>query len=197
MAVASGIDVPEAKLFKSTQHPGFFGVKRFDRTKDGPVHMHTASGLLHADHRTLSLDYESLIKATLHLTKDERECAKQFRNAVFNVLTHNRDDHAKNFSFLMNTDGAWHVSPAYDLTFSFGPGGEHSTTIMGEGKNPDLNHLLRLAMIGGIKQQKAVSIIDEVKGVVSRWPDFAKNTGVTPRSLTMVSDKINAILTRF
>jgi serine/threonine-protein kinase HipA len=85
------------------------------------------AGLLHADHREPSLDYETVMKATLYLTRDVRQCESQFRNAVFNVFSHNRDDHAKNFSFLMEAQGVWSVSPAYDLTFSSGPAGEHST----------------------------------------------------------------------
>lgn len=61
-----------------------------------------------------------------------------FRLAVFNVMAHNRDDHAKNFSYLMNEEGQWKLSPTYDLTFSSGPRMEQSTTVMGEGKNPSI-----------------------------------------------------------
>jgi serine/threonine-protein kinase HipA len=60
-----------------------------------------------------------------------------YRLAVFNVLAHNRDDHAKNFSFLMDENGEWKLAPGYDLTFSSGPRGEQSTMVMGEGRNPD------------------------------------------------------------
>ena len=139
MAVDAGLIVPEAKLFPSKKGLGFFGVKRFDRNGNNRIHMHSIAGLLHADHREPCLDYESIMKATLYLTKDIRQCEIQFRNAVFNVFSHNRDDHSKNFSFLMDEGGNWAVSPAYDLTFSSGPAGEHSTMIMGEGKNPTKN----------------------------------------------------------
>ena len=72
--------------------------------------MHIIAGILHADHREPSLDYQSIIKVTLYLTRDARQTEVQFRNAVFNVLSHNRDDHSKNFSFLMDADGQWFVS---------------------------------------------------------------------------------------
>ena len=149
------------------------------------------SGLLHIDHRLSSLDYETIIKATASLTKDVRECEKQFRAAVFNVFTHNRDDHAKNFSFLMNEEGIWSVSPSYDLTFSSGPSGEHSTTIMGEGKNPTVTHLLKLAEVGEIKKQKALQIIDEVYAAVSLWRSFAENTGVSKFSARIIEKALN------
>ena len=80
--------------------------------------MHTVGGLLHSDFRVPSLDYEDLLNLTGALTKDIREVEKMYRLAVFNVLAHNRDDHAKNFSFLMDEKGEWKFAPAYDLTFS-------------------------------------------------------------------------------
>jgi serine/threonine-protein kinase HipA len=137
------------------------------------------------------------MRATLWLTKDSRECEKQFRNAVFNVLTHNRDDHVKNFSYLMDENGVWHVSPAYDLTFSSGPVGEHCTTVMGEGKNPKLANLLKLAEIGSIKKQKAVEIIEEVKNTTSKWRNFAKHANVTKRSSDMIQTALESVRKNF
>ena len=141
---------------------------------------------MHVDHRLPSLDYETILKATLWLTKDIRECEKQFRAAVFNVLTHNRDDHAKNFSFLMDENGSWTVSKAYDLTFSSGPAGEHCTTVMGEGKNPKLSHLLALSSLVDIKKQKALDIIHEVRQAVLKWNHMAHEAGVSKSSREMI-----------
>lgn len=192
MAKASHLDVPEARLFPSQKGSGYFGVKRFDRMNGKRLHMHTVSGLLHVDHRLPTLDYETIMKATLWLTKDARECEKQFRAAVFNLLSHNRDDHAKNFSFLMNEEGVWHTAPSYDLIFSSGPRGEHCTMVMGEGKNPNISHLLKLSEVGGMKKQKTLQIIDEVQNAVSRWENFAKEAGVSSAS----SNRIQAALAR-
>lgn len=191
MAKAAQLDVPDANLFQSKNCSGYFGVKRFDRVDGKRLHMHTISGLLHADHRIPSLDYETIMKATLWLTKNINECEKQFRTAVFNVFARNRDDHAKNFSFIMNNNGVWHVSPAYDLTFSSGPAGEHCSTIMGEGKNPGVAHLLKLAALAGIKKQNALHIIDEVKSAVLNWKTFAKNAAVSSASQKMVQTALN------
>lgn len=193
MAKEAGLDVPAAKLFSSRKGPGYFGVQRFDRVGEHRVHMHTLSGLLHVDHRLPSLDYETIMKATLWLTKDAREGEKQFRAAVFNALSHNRDDHAKNFSFLMNTKGQWSVSPAYDLTFSSGPSGEHCSMFCGEGKNPNLTHFLKLAEVGGIKKQKALQIIDEVRSTVSKWEIYAKNFEVSTASRKMISAALERV----
>ncbi len=186
MALKAGLSLPEAKLFQSGKDRKFFGVKRFDRTKNDFLHMHTASGLLHADHRIPSLSYETLLKAALWLTKNSHEAEKIFRYAVFNVLAHNRDDHAKNFSFLMNKHGEWSVSPAYDLTFSSGPGGEHCTTVMGEGRNPSRTHLIKLAEVANIERSKAHLIIEQIEAAIADWPKFAEEAGVTRRSSDLI-----------
>lgn len=193
MAKEAGLIVPEAKLFPSRKGLGFFGVKRFDRNGDSRIHMHTISGLLHADHREPSLDYESIMKATLYLTKDIRQCELQFRNAVFNVLSHNRDDHSKNFSFLMDSTGNWTVSPAYDLTFSSGPVGEHSTMIMGEGMSPTKKHLLKLAGTVGIKKDRALEIINQVLAATEKWDAFAGEVGVSKLQTKNIGEALRTI----
>lgn len=193
MAEEAGLIVPEATLFPSRKGLGFFGVKRFDRSGHNRIHMHSIAGLLHADHREPSLDYESILRTTLYLTKDIRQCEIQFRNAVFNLLSHNRDDHSKNFSFLMDAQGNWTVSPAYDLTFSSGPVGEHSTMMMGEGKNPTKAHLLTLADLCNIKQDKALEILNQVLAATQKWDIFSGEAGVSKVQTKNIGEILNTI----
>jgi serine/threonine-protein kinase HipA len=155
-AKKSGIIMPETYLFENK----YFGVRRFDKEGNKRYHVHTASGLLYASYRLPSLDYTELIKATMALTKSKMEVEKVFRIMVFNVLTHNRDDHAKNFSFMLK-EGSWSLSPAYDLVLSTGFNGQHSTTIAGNG-NPTKNDIMNVANVTGITPKKAQQIIDEV-----------------------------------
>src|SRR3990167_6613420 len=115
MAKKSGVIMTETHLFPAKNATGYFGTKRFDRDYKKRFHMHTVSGLLHSDFRVASLDYLDLLQLTESLTRDHRDVEQLFRQAVFNVLSHNRDDHLKNFSFIMNAQGEWHLSPAYDL----------------------------------------------------------------------------------
>lgn len=189
MARAGGINMPETYLFQAENGGGYFGVKRFDRRGNDRMHVHSLSGLLHADHRLPSLDYEEILRATLILTKSMPEAQNFFRLAAFNVFTHNRDDHAKNFAYLMDRDGTWRTAPAYDLTFSSGPGGEHSTTVMGEGRNPNRKHLQRLGKKMNIK--KTDEIIDQVADAVSRWQEFAEQAGVTKESRDLIRKNLN------
>ena len=187
MARAAGIAMPETHLFGTKKT--YFGVKRFDRDGDRRIHMHSLSGLLHADHRVPTLDYDALLTATQVLTKDATQMERAFRLACFNVLAHNRDDHAKNVSFLLDdASGQWTLAPAYDLTFSFGPGGEQSMLVMGEGRAPGLEHLRALSKKHDLKKSKA--IIEEVCAAIAQWPKFAEAAGLTKRTVQAITDRI-------
>ena len=190
MARRAGIDIPETHLFPAAKGAGYFATKRFDREGSKRLHMHTACGLLHSDFRTPSLDYQDLIDLTTLLTRDVREVEKMFRLAVFNVLAHNRDDHSKNFSFLMNEVGEWRLSPAYDLTFSSGPGGEQSTMVMGEGKSPRLSHLRALGEEVGVRKVLVDDIIDRTRAALSAWPSLAKEYGVRTSNIRLIAERM-------
>ena len=168
------IDVPETKLFPSKISPGYFGIKRFDRKKlsTGAIrklHMISVSGLLETSHRIPNLDYNDLMQLTLNLTKSFEEVEKLFRLMCFNVFSHNRDDHSKNFSFIYNEDlNKWELSPAYDLTYSYSINGEHATTINGNGVNPGLNDILKVAEKIGSDKKKAEKIAIEIRETVRK-----------------------------
>jgi len=192
MAKEAGVDMMETHLFTSKKSPGYFGTKRFDRKKNRRLHLHTAAGLLHSNFRQPTLDYTVLIQLTLFMTRDMPEAEKIFRWAVFNVLSHNRDDHGKNFSFLMNEKGQWALSPAYDLICSAGPGSEQSTMVAGEGGNPGQLHLLELAKTASLPTKKAKEIIDQCRSALSQWNTLAKEAGVSKNRIS----EINQILSQ-
>ena len=168
------IDMTEIKLFPSKISSGYFGIKRFDRKKllTGAIrklHMISVSGLLETSHRIPNLDYNDLMQLTLNLTKSFEEVEKLFRLMCFNVFSHNRDDHSKNFSFIYNEDlNKWELSPAYDLTYSYSINGEHATTINGNGVNPGLNDILNVAEKIGLDKKKAKKIAIEIEEIVKK-----------------------------
>jgi serine/threonine-protein kinase HipA len=173
MAREAGITMPETRLLPGGEGKSFFATRRFDRVGKRRVHVQSASGLLYADSRLPSLDYKDLIMLTRHVTRDQRECKAMFALAVFNVLAHNRDDHARQFSFIMEREGTWHLAPAYDLTWSMGPGGEHSSSIMGLGKNISRDHLIELAKSADVNQEEANEIIDRTLAATGNWKNLA------------------------
>jgi serine/threonine-protein kinase HipA len=132
-----------------------------------------------------------LLKATRLLTKDERDVQRMFRRMVFNVLARNRDDHSKNHAFMLNREGVWAPTPAYDLTFSLGPGGEHNMAVAGEGRNPGYEHIMSEADAAGIDRPAAQRIFEEVKAAVDAWPDLAQEAGMSERRTAELDHILN------
>lgn len=173
-----GITMPETRLFPSERCSGYFGTVRFDReqTKDqnGNIcmdrrHMLTAAALLELDYEQPCLDYLSLMKLTKILTRDNKtDLENMFRRMCFNVFAHNRDDHAKNFTFLYDEKkDHWGLAPAYDLTYSNTYYGEHTTSVNGNGMDPGKDELLAVARASGINERRCAKIADVIYEIVT------------------------------
>ncbi len=161
LAKKCGINMPETNLFEEK----YFGVERFDRSHSGKTHTVSAAGLLNANYREPSLDYEALLKLCHILTRNMEEVYALFRLMAFNVAIKNRDDHAKNFSFqLINNE--WKLSPAYDLLPSAGFNGYHTTTVNGNGE-PTIKDMLVVGEKTGLNKHRAKKIIQEINELVS------------------------------
>ena len=169
-AQACGLNMEEVRLFPSNKTKGYFGTKRFDRRgkgEEGKVHMVSAAGLLETSHRIPNLDYDILMKLTLQLTRSMEECEKLYRLMCFNVFAHNRDDHSKNFTYLYEEKAQrWILSPSYDLTYSNSLGGEHATTVNGNGVNPGMEDILAVAEKTGLNVAKSQKTANEIKECV-------------------------------
>ncbi len=187
MAKAAGLHMPATRLFTTSEDEAFFGVERFDRQENRRLHVQTFGNLIHSNFRIPGCDYEQLMKITRVLTKNQTDVNAAFRLMVFNILAHNRDDHVKNFSFMLTARNEWRLTPAYDLTFTQGPGGEHTMTVAGEGRAPGRAHILRIAEGAGISEKLAVEIIDEVASALSEWERFAEEAGVSKKTVMRIS----------
>lgn len=192
MAKAAGIEMTMCRLLKGKSGKTYFATKRFDRTPKGKLHMHSAAGLMYDDFRHSTMDYGKLMDCAFRLDNGAAGYEKVLRLAAFNVFTHNRDDHSKNVSFLMDGQGEWRLAPAYDLTFSSSSHGHHSTMIAGESLNPGTEHLMKLAQV--FKVKKAKTIIAEVKDSVSRWRIHARKAGVSKAAQSLIGKRLEAQL---
>lgn len=193
LARRAGLEMPETRLFVGAGGQRYFGIHRFDRRAGARLHVHTLAGVLHADFRTPSLDYDLLLRVTRRLTRSQPEMERAFRQLVFNVLAHNRDDHGKNFSFVMARGGEWTLSPAYDLTFSAGPGGEHMMAVQGEGKQPRWEHMLRLAASASITESCARQIVEEVREALVHWPAEARAVDLAAGTVAELGDRLQSV----
>lgn len=154
--------------------------QRFDRPAPGQrFHVASFAGVLHTHWNTPTIGYHQFCQATRAITRHQGDVEQAYRRMVFNILSSNRDDHAGQHAYLMDNAGQWRLSPAYDLTFSHGPRGEHYLDVDGEGRRPTRAHATTLAQKHGIALPLANKIIDEVRASLSSWTDIAEETGVT------------------
>lgn len=150
-----GIEVSDFKLLQGK----YFASKRFDLENDKRLHVATAGALLNESIHNPKLDYKILLHLTGFLTQNPEQVDEMFRRMVFNVLTDNKDDHAKNFSFICRA-GKWSLSPAYDLTLSReGYNGEHATSVNNSG-SPIIEDMLIVGESIRIPRKKGMEIID-------------------------------------
>ncbi|KPA14053.1 phosphatidylinositol kinase, partial [Candidatus Magnetomorum sp. HK-1] len=125
--------------------------------------------------------YEQFFKVIKILTGNHQDVKRGFTQMIFNVLSINRDDHVKNFAFIMADNGEWRLSPAYDLTFATGPGGEHSMTILNEGKSPKKKDIQELGKRAGLNITEMNQSMEKVVTAVQKWHVFAQLAGVNEK----------------
>jgi hypothetical protein len=190
MAKQAGIEMPETRLIAAENQQRYFAIKRFDRDGDQRIHTHTLGGLIHADHRIPACDYETYLQVTKVLTQDNKAIEQAFKRMLFNIFAHNRDDHVKNFSFMLNQK--WQLTPAYDLMPTQGMGGEHSMSINGKGKNPNLKDLQILAEQYNINN--LIEMIEQVKEAVLQWRNLAQQNEIKTQIINHVEKLLKTIL---
>ncbi|CAN5381961.1 type II toxin-antitoxin system HipA family toxin [soil metagenome] len=197
MARSAGIVMADARLIPSQKGHAYFATRRFDRPAPGMrLHMVSLAGAIEAPSNMPSASYDTLLRATRAITRHDADVEQTFRRMVFNVLAHNRDDHTRQHSFLMDETGDWRLAPAYDLTYSNGPGGEHYLDIDGEGRNPTGAQVRTLGRMHGLYAARIDLIIEQVADTVARWPDFAADAQVGV-SLAPIAERIAAVRVAF
>ncbi len=184
MALEAGIEMTRCRLHNEGGRSHFM-TQRFDRTAtNAKLHMQSLGAIQHFDfNQAGAYSYEQAIRVMLKLNLSPRQIQQQFRRATFNVIARNQDDHVKNIAFLMNREGEWRLSPAYDVAYSYNPTGrwtsQHQMSINGKRDNFELSDLVALANVGGIKKRKAEEITSEVVQAVGTWQKQADAAGVS------------------
>jgi serine/threonine-protein kinase HipA len=202
LAKMANIDVPEWKLLDAPEKSGatkWLALKRFDVIKntngaEGRRHLHSASGLLDADFRMPSLDYEDLIKVTSILCKSPAKGQVMFKRMIFNLFSLNQDDHSKNWAFLQEDNGKWELAPFYDITFSPSPYNEHAAAFSGYGKQPTLKVMQKLAMQANFSSwASAQEAIQEVVDSLSHFSELAKQFNIKPETINLINKQLQNV----
>ncbi|KVO94785.1 type II toxin-antitoxin system HipA family toxin [Burkholderia ubonensis] len=190
-----GIQTPDTLHFSLPNGLAAFATRRFDRHDGLRVPMQSLAAFTGADYKTAgALDYVNFLRATQICTNDLREKALAYERAVFNVAFNNRDDHPKNFAYIMSPSGEWKLAPAYDVTFCEGPGGYHQMDVMGEALAIDRKAMLSLADEAEISADVAGGIIDRFCDVASQFAAMTENLfpgGVTQDTLHVIQARID------
>lgn len=175
-----GIEMSNCSLIEENGRAHFL-TKRFDRQKGDKIHMQTLCGIAHYDYRNpRSYSYEQAFNVMRALRLPYSQAQEMYRRMVFNVVIRNHDDHTKNISFLMDRQGKWTLSPAYDMGYAYNPNGgwtaQHQMSINGKFDDITRQDLLEFAKRNNIKE--ATEIIDHIAEVSSRWPLLARECEV-------------------
>jgi len=183
MATAAGVEMSECRL----HHEGgraHFMTQRFDRTATGGKrHMQSLGAIAHYDYnQPASYAYEQAINVIRRLGLPAHDLEQQTLRALFNVIARNHDDHVKNIAFLMNRNGQWRLSPAFDISYAYDPNGawtsQHQMSVNNKRENFERADLLALAKTAGIKHARADEMMEKVQKAVSNWAAFASRAGV-------------------
>ena len=199
LAAGAGIDVSNWRLVEAPSPAiAWLAQMRFDcHGEHGRSHMHSVCGLLDADYRAPSMDYEDLIKASIVLCRSPAVGQGQFARAVFNLFALNQDDHTKNWAFLQDDAGHWRPTPFYDVTFSPSPSGEHTTAFLGHGAAPPLAAMQRLANQACFASwPRAKDVIERVVDALADWRSVANELGVRKSTQALVAQQLEAVRVR-
>jgi serine/threonine-protein kinase HipA len=196
MAKDCSIIMPDTDLIDvviDNKKHSFFAIKRFDRIAQERIHIASLSGLVYASHRLPSVGYKDIFNVTRALTKNKPQSDILLNVMLFNVLMHNQDDHSKNFSYQC-INNEWQLTPSYDLVYSVGPGGEHMTDVVGNGK-PTYKDVKKLA------QQYDIKNIDEqiekMIDVSQNWKKYADKYDIPTKETNAIKKSLATVLDRF
>jgi serine/threonine-protein kinase HipA len=189
MARAAGIDMVECRLLEENGRAHFL-TKRFDRIAGRKLHLQSLCGIAHYDFNMAgAYGYEQAFAVMRQLHLSRADAIRQYRRMVFNVLARNQDDHTKNIAFLMGPDGEWQLSPAFDVIYAHNPAGkwtnQHQMSIGGKRDHFTLDDLLAVGQ--AISIPRPGEVVDEVADAVSKWPEFARASGVDSRMIAEIS----------
>jgi serine/threonine-protein kinase HipA len=195
MAMDCGISMMECRLLEEGGRRHFM-TRRFDRLPDGgKLHMQSLAAIAHLDFNQAGVhSYEQAMQVARRLELPIAGVEQLFRRMVFNVLARNQDDHVKNIAFLMDRSGEWSLAPAFDVIYSYQPGGQwtssHQMTLNGKRDDFTLADFEACARASSLKRGRARAIVAEVRDAVSCWRDYADEVGVDPAKRDAVQNAL-------
>ena len=191
MAVDAGIFMSRCRIHREGPRSHFM-TRRFDRSDDGKkVHVQSLCAMRHFDFNMAgAYSYEQAMQTMLQLGLSTEELHQFLKRAIFNAMARNQDDHVKNIAFLMDKQGRWSLSPAFDVTYAYNPGGQwtnrHQMTLNGKREDITLEDFVSLGKVASIKKKKVVDAATQVQTAIKRWSKHAKVAGVSSERISQI-----------
>ncbi|ATW03252.1 MAG: type II toxin-antitoxin system HipA family toxin [Parasphingorhabdus sp.] len=192
LAKEAGIAMMRSRLHEEGGRAHFM-TQRFDRTEDGrKLHMQSLCAMRHFDFNLArAYSYEQAIETIRILGLGRDALKEQVRRALLNIFIRNQDDHTKNIAFLMDRDGSWSLSPAFDVTYAYNPSGvwtsEHQMSLAGKTDNFNLEDLITFGKFADLKAAETKAIIAEIKSAIGKWDQFAQISEIPRKMAEKVS----------
>jgi serine/threonine-protein kinase HipA len=186
MATAAGIAMSPCRLFEENGRRHFMA-RRFDRPSENTkLHMQSLAAIAHFDfNQAGAYSYEQALATIRRLGLATVDVEQQFRRMAFNVIARNQDDHVKNIAFLMDQEGNWSLSPAFDVTYAYSPSGtwtaQHQMSLNGKRDGFALTDFIQCAEAASMERDRAAAIVEEVHAAVANWPEHAAAAGLPER----------------
>jgi len=181
MAGKCGIEMMECRLLPDNGRHHFM-TRRFDRSNDGDKYfVETLAALNHFDYfETGAYSYEQIIMVMRQLGMPMDMIDQQVRRTIFNLVACNQDDHVKNFAFIMDRQGKWSLTPAYDLCHAEGSDftRTHQLSLNGEKKHFSMADLKHLEEYAGLPRNFHKRVLEKTLDAFSGWERLAKNLDI-------------------
>ncbi len=192
MAGEAGIEMTECRLLEENSRRHFM-TRRFDRLGGDKLHMQSLGALAHYDLNTARVNsYEQALLVIRQIGLGADVAEQQFRRMVFNVIGRNQDDHVKNIAFLMDREGEWGLSPAFDVSYAHQPGGdwtsEHQMAVNGKFDNFTMDDFDAVGLVAALPRARARRIVSDIVDIVSQWPQYAAAVGVDTEDIRRVQN---------
>ncbi len=188
-----GLIVADSKLISSGEST-HFASKRFDRINNEKIHTQTVNALTGFFGRNTDFSYEEIFRIIVYLDLPYVNSEQLFTQMVFNVAASNRDDHTKNFSFMMDKLGQWSLTPAYDLTYPFDPYQQfntpHQISINGKNSGIDRKDLVAVAKKVGIRNYN--QIIDKAVNGVATFEARIQRYGLNKNTIQLIVKELES-----
>ena len=196
MAKKAGIIMMPCRLHKDGRRAHFM-TKRFDRTDEGKkIHYQSLCALQHFNFNMAgAYSYEQAIQTIKSLFLPVEDVEQQVRRSLFNIIVRNQADHVKNIGFVMNEDGEWRLSPAFDVTYSYNPHGSwtshHQMSLNGKRDRFDMNDFFAFGALAGLKKHRMKIIIDEIMNAAKQWTQFADQAKVDDKRVVQIQSTLH------